>query len=789
MKKIPNPNNKYMPSLSEFYFFWGILFLVATLAASLSSYYLYSSIGRQFTFVLMILSLIMLFWGMYQDLKISFKSPYILWGILFVIITTYFLQRAEMHRFDFMVGDASDYFAAGICSVTYSQDIGYILPLSAAITAVGYEIFGIKNVLFSYIIFYLSSVPIFYYLFRKLNLSAYLSLVMGTFLIFIPLSIWYAKSSFTEPIWQILLFVFLINMYSISQINTLNWKNIIVTYMIFFLAPMLRVEGVFYSGLLTFLALFHFWKYSNYKIFIFSGIGLFIVAISTHITLKLRPDYLLHRQFNRIIPHATEENVMIAIYTLTILLVFILLLVYLFKKVYSKLPFPLLVTIFSITSKLGLAYIYAIKKHMSFSDMLFLNEYELAVGNFGLPITIMMIIGLVLLYMQALRGHILSLLLVVIYTIFYIPFVMQAVTFFDPHAFFFYWNRYYFSVFMMVHLFALGLSFQYLYATLSKYISSIKIIDRSFITFFILIIFSSMNIKLYTLSVKEAHLKGSYKLYDWVQGYIGEQPLDLVTESGIVYKQNARDDGKESIEYLIGRTFNIYKMPIKNHISTDSKRLIDGLQYTSLSKEVNYVLCVSTHPCQLKNITISKVDTLILPLEWREHFGLDNNSSKIHQGNLSKSVVKHLPLHATLYRVVPHIKLGKALSFKHMKPSTLSMFKEGWTVLPDSGMLAKKKKSVISLAMLRDNPTTDYILTLRYAIMDATKASAKTVLFSYNAEKIKEVSADSPYTRTVQLRLSKKLIRSQHGEKELTIETVPSGNFILRSLTLSISAQ
>jgi len=652
MKKIPNPNNKYMPSLSEFYFFWGILFLVATLAASLSSYYLYSSIGRQFTFVLMILSLIMLFGGMYQDLKISFKSPYILWGILFVIIITYFLQRAEIHRFDFMVGDASDYFAAGICSVTYSQDIGYILPLSATITAIGYDIFGINYALLSYIIFYLSSIPVFYYLFRKLDLSTYLSLAMSTFLIFIPLSIWYAKSSFTEPLWQILLFVFVINIYSTLQSNTLTWKNIIVAYMIFFLAPMLRVEGVFYYGLITFLALFHFWKYSNYKIFIFSGVGLFIVAISTHITLRLRPDYLLHRQFNRIIPHATEENVMIALYTLVILLAFVLLLVYLFKKIYSKIPFPLLIVIFSVCSKLGLAYIYATKKQMLFLDMLFFNEYEFSVGNFGLPITLMMIIGLVLLYIQALKGHILSLILIVIYTIFYIPFVMQAVTFFDPHAFLFYWNRYYFSVFMIIHLLALSLSIQYTYTILAKYISNPKMANSSFILFFILIIFSSMNLKLYMTSVKESHLKGSYKLYDWVQNHIGKQALSLVTESGIIYNQKASPDGKETIEYLIGRMFNIYHMPIKGHTNASSKELINGFQYTPPSRKINYVLCVSTHPCQLKNNSLYLIDTLTLPLEWREHFGLDNNASKLHQGDVSKSVVQYRDLHIKLYQIL-----------------------------------------------------------------------------------------------------------------------------------------
>jgi len=649
MKKISK--NKDTITLSDFYFTWGILLLVASLVASLSSYYLYSSLGRQFTFALIVLSLTTLFLGMVQDLNKKLKNPYIVWGILFFIIIIYFLQRLEMHRFDFMVGDASDYFAAGICSVTYNQDIGYILPLSATITAIGYEIFGIENILLSYVIFYLSSIPLFYYLFRKLDLSEYLSLAMSTLMIFVPLSIWYAKSSFTEPIWQILLFIFVLTMYLILQRNTLSWKYIILSYMIFFLAPMLRVEGVFYYGLITFLALFHFWKYSNYKIFIFSGLGLFIVAISTHITLRLRPDYLLHRQFNRIIPHATEENVMLALYGLTIFLIFLTLIIYLIRKTYSKLSFPLVIVIFTIAAKVGFAYLYAIKKHMIFLDMLVMNEYDFIVGNFGFPISLMIILGLILLYIKAIKGQILALLLVVVYTIFYIPFVMQAVTFFDPHAFFFYWNRYYFSVLMIIHLFALGLSFKYIYTTLSNKITTIKTTNISFIAFFLLIILSSVNIKLYTIAVNEAHLKNSYKFYNWVQGHIGKQSLSLVTASGIIYTQNARPDGRETIEYLIGRTFSIYKMPVIGHKRVSTQQLKNGYKYTLPARQVKYILCVSTDSCQLVNNKLSLIDQYTLPLEWREHFGLDKNASSIHKGDITKSVVQKATLNVSLYKV------------------------------------------------------------------------------------------------------------------------------------------
>ena len=766
----------------ENYFLWGLILLVSTLVASLSAYYTYSSIGREFAFFLMILSLLVLFFAMMKDLSKIFTHVWFVWFAMVFLLVIYVWQRLEFPRFDFMVGDASDYFAAGICSVTYNQDIGYILPLSATITGVGYEVFGIKNVLLAYVILYSSSIPIFYYLFRKLNINRLVSFSMSIFLIFVPLSLWFSKTSFTEPIWQVLLFSFVINMYMVLQKYTISWKNLISMYAILFLAPMLRVEGVFYYGFIFFLSLYHFWKYSNLKVVLLLNIGLFIVAISTQITLKLRPDYLLNRQFNRILPHVTEENVIFALYILAGVLIIFMLFVFLFRKLYTKFPFVSTIIILSLIVKLGIAYIYAIKKHMTFMEMLYINEYGLAVGNFGLPITLLMIMGLVLLYIKAFKGDILSLLLVVVYTIFYLPFSMQAVTFSAPHAFFFYWNRYYFSVLMMIHLLSLGLVFQWIYTYLQHFISDNKKLIVSFISIFLVVILSSMSIKLYQIVSQESHLKDSYQFYDWVKKYVGQHSIYMVTEDGVVYKQNTRPDGLENIEYLIGRTFSIYKMPERGHEVVSAEKLYPILDYTLPQKSVDYILCIGHQECHLDNPKLLLVDTYALPLMWREHFGLDKNASFIHHGDITQSVVQHVNLKASLYKVGNKFVVGKELSFKSNTIISGQLLGKGWRFINNSmNAFSAEGKGIVILPNIKK----DMHIKIRYAILNATVENTKQLKFKIGDEVVYSENIDTYATRESNFVMSQEILAKQGHHLEMTIVSPNGGQIMLRSLTIN----
>ncbi|CAA6805713.1 MAG: Unknown protein [uncultured Sulfurovum sp.] len=759
---------------SEDYFLWGMSLFILTLAFSLTAYYLYSPVLRYIAFGVMVMSVGVLFVAMAKDMRTSIEYPWVIFLFLMLLIAVYFSQRMEFHRFDFMVGDASDYFAAGVCSVTYYQDIGYILPLSATITAIGYEVFGIEYVLLSYVILYLTSVPIFYYIYRKLDLSVFLSLLLSLFLVFIPLSIWYAKSSFTEPMWQVLVFVFMVYAYRMMQQKQLEWKSIITLYALLFLAPMLRVEGVLFYGFILFLSLYHLWKFKNLKASMFMSFGLFIIAVSVQISLKLRPDYLLNRQFNRVIPNASEESVMFALYSLAIGFTLLVLLVYLFRKWFNKVNFPIVVTLLTFLVKVGVAYIYAIKKEMTFVDMLAMNEYGLTVGNFGTPIALLMIFGLVLLYRESFKGKTIALLLVVVYTVFYLPHVMQAVRFDDPHAFLFYWNRYYFAIFMIVHLFAFGLALKFIYNTLQKFVTHIVYHKALFLVLFLGIIVSSMNLKMYNVVVNESHLKGTHKLYSWVQERVGQNAISLVTESGVIYKQNARPDGLEKIEYLIGRTFSIYKMPILGHQMIHKKNLYPVHRYKLEERRGNYVLCATRNECFLDNDMLVEVDKFVMPLEWREHFGYTQKDAWVHQNDLSKSNVQRKNLYIKLYKVEKKLDLKKGVSFLRKSKVASNILGEGWHgIVNGNGALSVGSKAQLHLRNMRRHTGKSYTLMMQYIIMNASNKKPRTLRFSLNGEKISDVVVDSQFN-DYSIQIPNKLLSSQKSEVLLEIERVDS---------------
>jgi len=756
-------------------FLWGIRALTFTLALSLLSYYLYSPLLRQLSFVMLLLSLGTLFWSMVKDIAPTTKYTSIAWGAVLILLTLYFYQRMEFHRFDFSVGDASDYFLAGICSVTYSQDIGYILPLSATISAIGYEVFGIKNLPLAYVIFYASAIPISYFIFRKFQLSVLISFMMTTLLVFSPLSIWYAKSSFSEPIWQILLLILMLTSYRLLHEKIFSWTESITFYTLLFLAPLLRAEGVLLYGFVIFIALYHFWKFMQLQRAIFISIGLFILAASVHLSLLIRPGYLLDRQYSRIIPDVTTFKVMAILYALACLFIGILFLVHLFRKNYIKIKLPFILTLLSIVLKIGVAYLYAIKKEMSFLDMLFIHEYEIAVGNYGIPVTLLIIFGIVLLYIQAIKGQLVALITVMVYTIFYIPYVMQAITFYDPHAFFFYWNRYYFSIFMMIHLFSLGVTLQFIYVHSKKFIVS-PIYQKMFIfILFTISISISMNLKLYQIVIHESHLKNSYKFYDWIKDKVGNQPLSLIMDNSVMYRQNIRPDGQEALKYFVYRTFSIYKIPVISTDKVSAEKLYSDLNYTIESPQTKYVLCLGAEECKLTSINLRKVDMFVLPLEWREHFGLSKQDLDIHQGDITKSIVKHYNLHATLYKVegkiIDTFNYGKEIIFN--KISTLSktiLHKNWYYTTRDKGAWALTNKVQLQLPFIKKEKDTNYSILLKYYIFDASKKEPKHITISLGKHILKTLSVHESIMKPLEIKIPDRLLSNKHHGITLDLE-------------------
>jgi len=762
-------------------FSWGISFLILTLVLSLSAYYLYNHVIRVFALGAMILSLMLLLLSMVRDLDRELKTTWLSWVLVVLLVIIYFYDRMEFHRFDFMLGDASDYFAAGMCSVLDSQDIGYILPLSATITAIGYDIFGLEYALLSHVIFYATSIPLFYFLFRKLNLTPFVSFLMSLFLIFVPLSLWYAKSTFSETSWQVLLFVYVFLAYKILQEKDIKVYNIILLYALLFLAPMLRVEAVFYYALLLFLALYHFWKFRYLSSSLIVGLGIFVVAFSTHITLGLRHHYMVVRQFSRVIPNATEEGIATLLYALAGILFVFILFVYFLRKYYKKVNLPAVITLSIIPVKILTAYIFAVKKDMFFLDLFIISEYNFLLGNFGLPIALLVIAGMIILYINAYKGDELSLVLIVVYVVFCIPFVMQSVTFDYTHAFLFYWNRYYFSVLMMIHMFSFALVLKLIYKYIAKFIESRLHLRLIIFFLFAVIVFSSMNIPLYRITANEGHLQNSHKFYTWVKDKVADNDISFITEKDDVYIQNGR--GSEKFGYMLGRMFSLYGIHINIGKKVDKEKLYDGYEYKISQEDGKFILCVSKLECNLVNEKLYELDKLILPLEWREHFEVPMHPShkEKYKGDLSKSNLRKINLHATIYTMKEEFAFDKSINFSKNPDQDSVLFPKGWEkMVKGKGVLSSGSRSRLVVLDIDKDKYLNYSLSLNLFVLDASKKDIKNLKFKINSKIAKEINVDSPTLNEYSFIISEQYI----SNKEIAIEIESDSIIILQSLKI-----
>jgi uncharacterized membrane protein len=648
MKKKLRVNKKQIIPLESFLLLWGSLFILLSLAISLTAYYTYNMTFRYAAFSLLVLGVVILFASVQQALHKELKSYTVALIITMVMGFLYFILRTQLHHFDFGVGDASDYYIAGVCSVTYSQDIGFFLPLTASISALGYSIFGVAYAPFIDVLLYSATIPLGYFLLRNLGLNVWFSLLMTLFIIINPLSIWFSKTSFSEPIWQLMLLLFATIFYRIIGQEKLKITEFLSYLLVLGVVPFLRGEGALYYGLVIFFALYHFWRYTNLKSALMLMMGLFILAVSIHLTLGIREHYLLGWQFSRVIPGITKEQLMIILYGVAGVMAVVLLLLNSVKKGFSRFPFAVTVTLLAIAFKVFIAYIYMSKKSIPYMDVLVYREYGLALGNFGLPLTLLIVAGLCLLHYKAIKGEKLALLFVVMYAIFYLPFVMQGVTFQDPHEVFLYWSRYYFSIIMVIHLFSLGLVLQFMYEQSQRFVDSerYRVIIIS-IAMGIVVLFS-LNLGVAKITVKEAYLENSYKVFTWLKQRVKNQPVSVLYDDAIRYE---RHNGLYDAKVFTARMFTVVKINAKAWQKVNPKQLTANIKLKKEMYRGKYLVCISSRKPILQNKALTVIDQTMFPISWREHYRAQPRTKEETLGDVSNSYKNELSLYLTLYKM------------------------------------------------------------------------------------------------------------------------------------------
>lgn len=735
---------------SKHYFNAGSMLLLLSLLVALGGYLFYGSMLRQLALVLLLGSLVLLFVAMQKEIKTLFSQKWMAWVLLFTFILLYLFQRFELHRFDFSVGDPSDYFLAGVCSVTYGQDIGFFMPLSASITAWGYDIFGVAYAPFAYVLLYLSTLPLVYFLLQKWNIDKGLSLMLTLFFFSMPLNIWFQKSSYTEPLWQLLLLIFLATAYEILQHKKLSYGQIVLLYLLMFLAPFLRGEGVLYYGLGSFLLVYHVWKYKEKKALLWLLGALVVLAVSIHLTLQIRADYLLSMQFSRVIPDISTATLMGLIYAGVGSMGLLSFGVYAFKRKASRLSLATLIVPFSLIFKLVVAYVYSVKKEMPFMDLLFFNEYGFMVGNFGLVMSWILVLSLLFLYYKALKEEIFSLLLVVVYTIFTLPFVMQSVRYEDVHAFFLYWNRYYLSVFMLIHFFAFASLLQSVFSYVQERLNrhyTLGLMGAVLLGLF----FFSMNFKVYQITVNESHHKNADTFFTWAKEQLQEQAFTVVSDASVVYEQNKEHIGLNDLKYMVARTFSVYKMNVHGYQRVPSDAMNPNLHFHTPLHSVAYVLALAKSKNPLEREGLKKVSSFHLPLVWREHRGLDATTRLLPNDDISHSPQKRIELYATLYKVTQKKRVASVVH----QASFQRFLYSGWKVI-NNGKAAFSSTGEGVLHVSRQHYPRKAVLKLMLtcSLLSASHEAPKTLTFRLeDGTLLKEVTLHTHYKQAIEVLL------------------------------------
>jgi len=719
----------------------GALLVLFSLALSLGAYYSHHEILNLLSFAVLLSALCILYVTVVLDLT-RHNNHHVLSLLSSLLIPlVYFGLRIILHRFDFSVGDPSDYYLAGVCSITYDQDIGYFLPLTASLSAVGFSVFGLQFAPVINIVFQFAAPLVLYLLLRRFGYSTLVSVIGALLYIVLPLSIWFASTSFSDPIWQLFLMLFILFWIDIIRSTKFPYTTWVALLLLLFLSPFLRGESVLLYGLMAALTLYYVWLKQHLSDVLLLLVGLALLTIAISLTLDIRSNYLIHAQFSRVIPDITVDGLKKILYLFSAIIAFVVIGAYYARNLFKRIPLPAIYVTLALVFKFASIYYYTQTHHLSFLDYLIVHEYGFATGNFGHLLSLMIFAGIAYLYYKAFRGNVPSLVIILVYTLFHIPFMMQKVSFFDPHAMLFYWNRYYLSMMLFVHIIALLSIFQLLLDYLSQRFSAKRTLVLSSMSVLLFSIFLlSVPSSLYRIVLTEPHQAGSYKLVPWLKKHVGKKYVSVVYDASMIYRQNKGHIGLYDIKHLISRVLVVFKFNAKDYESVPPSKLNHAFMPKANLLKRDYLLCVSQKPCNLNHRYFHLIDTLHLPLRWREHFTLPGHHIATSGENLSDSYLNDWDLRFELYQITPEAKkvyvekqksqrkkILKEISFTNHSKESEKYLQKGWkgivgqngalsyaptmslllTNIPISGINIRPKTMILNLQVLtasRSNP-------------------------------------------------------------------------------------
>lgn len=728
----------------------GIFSLLIGLLTSIITYLVGMPALYYLATLFIVMGMLLMFVSLKSDMELASDSPYYAITSIVSLLLLYFVQRIYPLDFSYVIGDGSDYYWAGVSSVLKGDDIGFFLPLTSSIDAIGFKLFGFEYLAFAETILYSSTLPLLYFILRKLQIHQLQAFVFVFLFQMVPLDIWISKSTFSEPVWQVLILLFIYYSMVLTESGRVKFTTLLPYLLLMLLIPMSRGSAVLFYATIGLLSIYSFWRYGQIKTALWIAFGIVLLGISIHYSLGIRARYLLEWQYSRLIPNVTAVKLMSILYGATAFFCFILFLFHSYKKKFRAINFSHLVVPLAILFKVEVALFFAMKKELPWQNLLFMNEFGLLRGNLGMPLALITLFSLALMHIRAFKGDRSSLVLVIFYAIFSIPFAMQNVSVLDQHEMLLYWHRYYFSEFFVIHILSIALAAKLFYDLLS--ILPFKELTKSIIILLpaVGLFFYSINLTLYNIVTSEGYLSKSSQIFSWLNQRAKGKKVAVVYDSNIHY-------GVFDANQLLYRGFYVTTaVDVKNYKKVSQKDLNSNIELSAKMLDSDRVLCLSTVRCDIESDRLRLVDTTLVPLWWRR------NTDDIYHSTQEQQM-----LFASLYDVKHSFRVNKKVLFNNSSDLAPKLLGDGWYQLGKDAVWSSKHATLHLPSVVKKDE--EYVLEMKFSLYYAIEPHPKRVIIKLNNSILLETQVALSEQKLYSVTIPKELLTKMQG-KELKLE-------------------
>ena len=740
------------------YFYLGSISIVATLSIALVAFLSSSPLLYYASFLFMIVGILSMMRYIFDEISLAYHSNRLAFVYLALFLILYFVQRAVPLDFSFIESDASYYYWSGIGSVLHGDTSGMFLPMADAISGMGFLIFGSRYLTSAEIILYLSGLLLIYRLLRELGFGVLFSSLLVVLFQMIPLDIWISKTTFSEPIWQVMLLLLLYYSIEIIKKGSFDYKILLPLYMILLLSPMTRGSSIFLYILIGYLALYALWGMRNFKLALAISFGLVLLSLSVHYSMHIRWNYVIGVQYRRIFTHITTTELSAILYSLTA--IFFILLWYLKRFALRRRDFALWAVWLSVAFKIIVALYFAHKKGLLFSNLLYLNEYGMLSATLGMPLAILSIIGVVYIHYKALQADRVALLLVIFYHTFSVAFVMQNVTIYDWHGVYLYWYRYYFSEYLLFHFLALSLILKIISEKISAHIKS-RLLSKVTVAGVVLVLFfSSINLDIYKIVTTEGYQMGSHKLFDWIKDKTKDSNVLILYDRNKQYTQR-------TLPRLMHAGLFAKRIDMNGFygVSTDELGSFSKIsQIPKISRALinsNKLLALSATDCSIKGKELILEDRLALPLVWRHSIADLVNSPQLSY-----------TLQACIYKIQLHFVTDQRVRFGKHGDIANSLLGSGWHDRDQNHPYSDAHASLLLPNLFRQD--SNYTLELELKVYGTSDKIGKDIYISMGGQIIYKKRLQENFPSTYKIDIPREVIKSLKGDSVTIDIDVPN---------------